>query len=141
MIKLTRFFLPVCIFLLTGFIRHNENTNAESVTNSSLKNFEGSFVNSCVLIQNGQDSGAKSIQSDIEKESSSDHIANLEEKEDELPFSKKYQDFSNNFNPPFYTQLAGYFSQHSKPVLFFYRNFSYFPSYRYLYRTLQVFRI
>lgn len=141
MIKLFRFLLPICIFLLSGFTQQNTHAYNESIHFSSTKNPEGLVFNNFVSLTGCQDLSAKTLLSDSKSENGENHTAKLEEKEDELTPFKKYIDISNGFTSAFYITASGYFSHYTKQYLFFNKHFSYFPFYRSLYLKFNVFRI
>lgn len=140
MIRVLKLFLPICILLLSGYIKPDGHSYEESVCFSSIKNTEGSCFSGYVAAQNCPGVMISSV-SDTERDNRLNHQAKLEEKEDELASFKKFIEFSSDFAITFYTQTPGQFSPFIKPCLFFYKHVFCFPSYKSLFLKLKVFRI
>ncbi|WP_221392871.1 hypothetical protein [Dyadobacter sp. NIV53] len=141
MIKLLRFLLPICILLLSGFFPQKGHSYNESVGFSLVQNAYRLAFDGNIRVQQCQDLIFKSALSNLEGENGTNHTANLEEKEDELVFFKKYTDISNGLTSTFNTQTPSYFSHFIKRPLFLNKHFSYFPYYKFLYLKFNVLRI
>ncbi|GGC05262.1 hypothetical protein GCM10011325_35170 [Dyadobacter sediminis] len=83
----------------------------------------------------------KPVRSDRERKSAISAAVNVEEKEDESVSSKRYIALSKGFYTAFYTHTAGQFFHGIRKSIFQDRHFTYFPSCRFLYLRLKVFRI
>lgn len=140
MIKLVRFLLPVCILLLSGYTQQSGHVYRESLCQSPIKNEE--VVLACYdSAPDCQELIIRSGLSDTERENGLNHLANLEEKEDELASFKKFIEFSNDLAAGFYTYIPAQFSQYTIRSLIFFKHYTYFPTYRSLFLRFKVLRI
>ncbi len=122
MIRLFKSLFPLCILLLSGYIQHHGGAFYEPISTSIAKNNQ--YLVSRPVLFNKQN-----------------RITDIEEKENEIISFKNYSAFSNNIHTPFYHQIAEYFCQYTPIHLFFIKQFSYYPSCKWLYLIFEVMQI
>jgi hypothetical protein len=139
MIKLLKFLLPLCVFLLGGYVQHFD-THQEFFRNFGSENSEMAALNGCFTTLNGQGFVIKSDTTDNERGAGIHHRIDIEVKENELTSARKYFGFSNDLNV-FYTHISGSFIHYIKVSLLSCKHFYHFPSYKSLFLLFGVMRI
>ena len=140
MIKLFKFYLSVCILLLTAFVQRHGGTH-EAVYFFSLQNRNISAFSDHGVLTSNLHLNFKPDRADKGRKSAVSVALNVEEKEDESDSSKRYTTLSKDFYAASYTQTAMQFGHYIRKSKFHNKHFTYFPSYRFLYLKLKVFRI
>jgi len=136
---LVRFFLSLCILLLSSYSQPHAQTHQAGIGYALLKIRGKPVYTGISILQQKSSLVIKPFSSD--KKNVDEKIrATDQEEEDHINSIRKYIEISTLFTTVFYTQIPEFFWQHVKKRLAFCKHFSYFLPFNW-YLVLQVIRL